>query len=722
MKDYTKYVDMTFGTLGKGDACFTIGPARPNASVLPCPDTYPRSYSTGYICDAPIRGFSQTHMSAGAQKYGNFLISPQIGLSTAQNSHDSEKENEDPKASEYNVTLKKYGIHCSFTPTEHSVIYKFRYPASESASLVLDASHNICRHFNNITDLNVTIEKDIKGNTVIYGSGQFDANTGFCPYYQYFYAVINKTPLKFGTFFGSETFEDIKKVGPIDIDKENPMHTNGIGAFMQFSTEDKEEIFFKIGISFKSVEKAKEWLFSEIPEWDYDLAKSQTEELLEKELEKIDISGKNVTDEQKRMFYTMLLGCYKNPRDRTGDIQKFGDADYIDDHLTVWDTSRSLYPLYSIINPDFVRKTVNSFITRLKVNGFVRDHTHVGVERLLGQGGDNVDNVIVEAYLKGIGGIEWNEAYKVVKNNAENWRNDQNVWEPKGGLASTYREIGYIPGDDDKKQMCCSRSLEYYYNDYLAAQMAKGLGYKEDYEKYIERSKGWKKLWNPDVESDGFKGYIWPKYSSGEWVEKNEYLPSASFRCKSWKPYFYEGTCFEYSFFVPHNIEELIRKMGGEDLFCERLKYGIDNPLIISIGNQPGMTQSFLPNHTKYPWLTTDLTEIQLGRYTKYSTPGCDDSGCFCAWYIFATVGIYPCAGQDYYYLTSPKYDKTVFTLDNGKKFVIKADNLSNENKYIQSVTLNGVLHKSAFIKHSEIICGGELVFNMGSNKVDYTE
>lgn len=162
MSDYIKFVDMTFGTLGDGFACFTVGPARPNSSVLPSPDTYPRSYSTGYLCDAPIRGFSQTHMSAGAQKYGNFLVSPQIGLSTAQDSHDSEKEDEHPTPSEYNVTLKRYGIHCSFTPTEHSVIYKFKYPRADVASIVLDASYNICRHFQNVTDLNVTISTDEK--------------------------------------------------------------------------------------------------------------------------------------------------------------------------------------------------------------------------------------------------------------------------------------------------------------------------------------------------------------------------------------------------------------------------------------------------------------------------------------------------------------------------------------------------------------------------------
>ena len=277
MYDHVKYADMTFGTLGEGESCFTVGPARPNASVLPGPDTYPRSYSTGYLSYAPIRGFSQTHMSAGAQKYGNFLVSAQTGLSTAQDGHDSEKQDEHPTASEYSVTLKRYGIRCSFTPTEHSVIYKFKYPESDIASIVLDASYNICRHFHNVTELNVAVGTDEENNTVIYGSGQFDANTEFCPYYQYFYAVLNKKASKSGTFFGEEISDTVKKIGPVDIEKENPKHTNGIGAFMQFSTEENEEILFKIGISFKSAEKANEWLFTEIPDWDYERVKKDTE-------------------------------------------------------------------------------------------------------------------------------------------------------------------------------------------------------------------------------------------------------------------------------------------------------------------------------------------------------------------------------------------------------------------------------------------------------------
>ena len=733
-KNLTDYVDMRYGTASDG---MSIGPTRPNASVLPAPDTYPRSYSTGYLPNSPIRGFSQTHMSAGAEKYGNFLVSPQIGLATATAAHDSEKENENPTAAEYSVTLSKYDIDVAFTPTEHAVIYKFTYPESDNASLVMDVAYNICRHTYRIDDLNVTIEEDGNGNTIIFGSGQFDAGTEFAPYYQYFYAVIDKEATQTGTFVGSETSSETKAIRSVAFSTEGSEYALGTGAYMTFSTKANEEVYMKIGISFKSVDKAKQWLEDEIPEWDYDKVKNDTLDIWNEKLSVIEIGGESLTEEQKTLFYTSLYKSFINPRDRTGDIAKFGDYDMVDDHLCIWDTFRTLFPLYSIIDNEFYAKTVKSTIARLEVNGCVRDHYHAGYERMLQQGGDNIDNVIAEAYLKGIiGDIDWEKAYEVVKSNAENWRDDQTAtWTAVPGKISTYITNGYIPADGDLARMCCSKTIEYAYNDYLAAQMAKGLAltseengeaekaasYTADYEKYIARSNNWMKLWNPDIESDGFTGYIWPKTSSGEWIEPNADLPSASTFIGSWKPYFYEGTCYSYSFFVPHDIDTLIELMGGEATFISRLQTGINNDWI-EIDNQPGFLQAFMFNHTSKPWHTSDYVEKMLKGFSlENGTPGYDDSGSLCAWYIFASVGFFPNAGQDFYYLTSPKYETTTFKLENGNTFTIKANDLSETNKYIQSVSLNGKLLSATTIDHSDIMAGGVLEYNMGSTPVDYT-
>ena len=713
MGKLTQFVDMTFGT-GNNSLC-TIGTQRPHGSVCPGPDTYPTSYSTGYLPNKPIRGFSHIHVNAGEPKYGNFLFSPQVGLSTALNSHDSEKANERSTVAEYSVTLTKYNIDCTFAPTEHSVIYKFAYPESDEASLVIDLSHYLQLHHQNPLGVNVFIDKNEKGNTVLYGSGLFDGSK----YKLCFYAEVNKAPKESGTFIGSDIFKGESSFAPIDVSDE--MIETGLGAYLKFDTKKKEEILIKIGLSFHSTEKAKEWLEAEIPAWDYEAVKAETTDIWEDVLSRIEIA-ESATPEQKRMFYTCFYICHKMPRDRTGDFKEYGDADMIDDHIAIWDTFRSLYPLFTITEPSFVAKTVNSFITRFKTNGYIRDIFNGGKERRRNQGGDNTENIIVEAYLKNIDGIDWDEAYALVKDDAETWRDDQNSWFPQKGIPSTYRDKGWIPGDDKTRNvMCCSKQLEYCYNDYLAAQMAKGMGYTEDYEKYLKRSESWKNIWNPDEEAAGFKGYIWPRAADGSWVKDDEYLPSAIYFCLSWKPYFYEGKAFEYSFMVPHDVEGVIEKMGGEKLFCERLHAGIDNNYI-NAGNQPGMLQPFLANHTSEPWQTTLLVEKQLKKYRYDGTPGCEDSGCFCSYYIFANVGIFPNAGQDFYYLSSPKYESTTFNLPNGKKFVIKANNLSEENKFIQSVTLNGNPHKSTIIRHKDIAVGGELVFNMGSTPVNYAE
>ncbi len=708
-----KFVDMTFATDAR--SLCTIGPSRPHSSVSPGPDTFPASYSTGYLADKPIRGFSHVHVNAGEAKYGNFLFSPQIGLATALNSHDSEKANENPLPSEYNVTLTRYGIDCSMTLTDHCVFYKFVYPKSKEASLVIDIStfHQI--HKALAEQVEVKISENERGNTIIFGEGFF---TG-ARYNAHFYAEINKKIAKSGTFIGHEK-TDKKELGPIDVTEET--RDSGMGAFLQFETEEKEEIYIKVGISFKDIEKAKAWLDSEIPHWDYDKIKEETSEIWEKELGKITIA-ESATPEQKRRFYSCLYICNKLPRDRTGDFNEYPEnAEMVDDHIAIWDTFRTLYPLYTLTDPEFVKKTVNSFITRFKINGFIRDIYAGGKERRRNQGGDNTDNIIVEAYLKKIPGIDWEGAYEIIKHDAENWRDDQNSWFPEMGVSSTYRDIGFIPADDEERNvMCCSKQLEYCYNDYLAAQMALGMGDRENYEKWIKRSENWKNIWNPDMECAGFQGFIWPKALDGSWLEPNSIIPDPKTFIGSWKPYFYEGYAYEYSFMVPHAVEEIVERMGGDKLFCDRIEYGMDNGCING-GNQPGMLQPLLPNHTNQPWRTADMVKKQLAKYKPNGTPGCEDSGCFASYYVFLTLGIVPNGGQDFYYITSPSYENSVISFENGKQFVIRAENFSEENKYIQSATLNGKRLNRTVIKHSEIICGGELVLNMGSEKTDYTK
>ncbi len=713
-EDLIQYINMNIGSTS-GYSNTIIGPQRPNASVNPSPDTNPQNSCTGYNADGEIRGFSQIHVSGtGVGKYGQFLVSPQVGLSTRLDGHDSAKENENPTCSEYSVTLADYDIDCSFTPAEHSTIYKFAYPESDNANLVIDLAHNIAN--GNAKDVKADISTDGEGNTVISGSGRYVGGWG--PEHDlYFYAVVNKTPKVTGTYDASGPKPGVNSLGPVDITD----RLAGLGAYLTFDTQADEEILLKMGVSFKSIDQAKTWLDSEIPQWDYDAVKAETEDQWNEELNKIVIDG-DISEEDKQIFYTSIYHAHVMPRDRTGDIAKYGDADMMDDHFATWDTWRTLYPLYTITNPDLVAKTINSYITRQKVNGYVRDSIVGGNDMMGQQGGDDVDNVIVDAYLKGIEGVDWEEAYEVIKKNATDYRLDYQGWGIANPGDSNYKSLGWIPSDNTiTRIMSCSYQLEYAYNDYLAAQMAKGLGDMDNYEKWLERSNSWTNIWNEDIVNNGYTGFIWPKAADGSWVYDDELIPDPTKKHGSWVEFFYEASSWDYSFFVPHDIPQLIEKMGGEDTFCDRLKLGLDRNWV-DIGNEPAFLSAYLFNYTSKPYLTTDYVGKLRDRFSINGKPGNDDSGAMSSWYIFSSIGFFPNAGQNLYYFTSPYYEKTTITMDNGNQFIIRANNLSEENKYIQSITLNGKPYKSTMFKHEDIVNGGELVFEMGNTPVDYTK
>ncbi len=735
-EDLTKYVNMSYGT-GTNSECL-IGPSRPNGSVHPGPDTYPTNNYTGYYPNKPIRGFSQLHIQSGEGRFGQFLISPQVGLSVALDSHDSNVANENPTATEYSVTLAKYDIDCALTPTENAVIYKFTYPqGTDDGSILLDMIHHVPVYneanggvYNKeAKDVDIKIEQDADGNTVLYGGAKYGAH-GSSDRYYYFYAIIDSASLanktigvyKQGAIVDGATSIDTDTTAVVDPD------FKGTGAYLKFDLAENAEttVRMKIAVSFKDVAKAKASLEAEIPAWDYDKVKNDNNTIWNDKLDVMEVSG--LTEDQKIMFYSNLYDTFLQPRYRTGELTEYGDGMMLDDHVATWDTFRTLFPLLTLTNPQLVTDQVESYLVRFadKEEGSadtvkaVKD-IFTGFERSgTNQGGDNIDNVIAEAYVKGLIPEDMMDAvYELVEFEANMMRVDRGTsGQSTGSASSTYKDLGFIPADQ-YPMMNCNTQLEYCYNDYCLAQIAYGEGDMELYNKLMARSASWLNIWNEDAEGAGFTGFIWPKNSNGTFVEPNSNLTSATYRVGSWKPYFYEGTPYEYSFFVPHDMETLIEKMGGEKEFIERLQVGIDNGYI-HIGNQPGYIQAFLFNYTSEPWHTTDYVEQLIKKYTINGTPGCEDSGASCAWYIFANVGFFPNAGQDIYWLTSPKYEQTTFNLDNGNTFVVKANNLSDENKYIQSVTLNGEVLNDTMIRHSDIVNGGTLVFNMGDTPVNY--
>ena len=719
-QDLTQYIDMAIGAVSDNGSNTVYGPQRPNASVNPSPDTNPQNGCTGYKADGQIRGFSQIHVSGtGVGKYGQFLISPQVGLSTRLDGHDSGKADETSTCAEYSVNLTRYDIDVAFTPAEHSTIYKFTYPAADQAGLLIDLAHNI-------TDVNATdVQCQIQtraGQTIITGQGYYPGGQGpgFHPggwgegHSLYFYAVVDRAADVTGVYDAAGAQPGAESLGPVNVSD----RLAGMGAYMSFDTEADDQVLLKIGVSFKSVDQAREWLEAEIPDWDYDAVKEETLRQWNEELQKIVIGG-DVPEAEKRLFYTAMYHSHVMPRDRTGDFEAYGDADMIDDHFALWDTWRTLYPLYSITNPDLVAKTVNSFIARAGVNGSVRDSFVAGKDMPAQQGGDNIDNVIADAYVKGIEGIDWDGAYAVLKQSADQHRLDWQGWDQTQPGDSHYKDLGWIPGDDRSIGVStCSYLLEYAYNDYCAAQVAKGMGDEESYEKWLARSGNWQNIWNPGIENNGYTGFIWPRSADGEWITDSSMRDPTSWQ-GSWSAYFYEGSSWNYSFFVPHDVPTLIEKMGGEDTFCERLTLGLERGWV-DFSNEPAFLAPYLFSYTDKPYLTADAVNQLRTRFNENGVPGNDDSGAMSSWYIFSSMGFFPNAGQDLYYFTSPHYPEVTINMDSGRSLRLIAHDLSEENRYIQSITVNGQPYRSTMFTHDMITDGGVIEFQMGSQPVNY--
>jgi len=699
------YVDNFIGVSDKKSSC-VLGPQLPNGAINPSPQTSPGNLTgdmDGYVMGQPIRGFGQLHVSGtGWGKYGQIFISPQVGLAVGEAEHDSPKVNEVAKPYEYSVLLSRYGIKTDFTPATHSAIYRFTFPKSDKSNIMLDISHNIT---DIATDMKLKVGNFLGGTvtfanssgTEIKGYGEYQGGFSDGTYKVFFCMRLSKAPQSRGTFINGKTNQG--KISEVAIKVENR-----IGAYVHYNTKENEVVYLKVAVSMKSIEQASAWLDAEIPAWDYNKVRGNAKKAWEKELSKITEEGG--TESGKQIFYSALYHTSIMPRNKTNDMVGFDkDEPVWDDQLAVWDKWRTLYPLKVLTNPDMVSGTINSFIARLKKNGKVRDAYVAGKDMNAEQGGNNIDNIIADAYIKKVKGINWDEAYKVVKFNADNERNGIG----KSDDDKLYKKLGWIPAG----KMNCSVTLEYAYNDFCVAQMAKILGTKADYEKYLSRSKQWVNLWNPEAESDGYKGFVVPKNLNGDFIPIN-----LKKNWGSWKDYFYEASSWTYSYFIPHQFEKLVDISGGKEVFAKKIQHGFENNLI-DYGNEP----AFLAVHAFHYADRSDLASFYIRRlmkegFTLEGYPDNEDSGAMSSWYVFSSLGFFPNAGQDLYYLTGGSFPKATMILGNGKKLIITSKNASDKNIYIQSCKINGKTWNKFWFTHKEIENGGTIEFVMGEKPV----
>lgn len=695
---YADYVHTEIGvTDNRGSNC-VIGPELPYGSINPSPFTE-NGNMDGYDPLSPIRGFAQLHVSGtGWSTYGHFLISPQIGFQVGLKDHDSPHSQDVNKAYYYKTHLDRYGITTEIAPSYYSTLYQFTFPATEDAVLKFDASQSIMK--GSISKNSVEIHPETNR---IRMHIRFEGGWPEGAYNLYLVGEFNQKAIEAGTWEGNETFANQLLL------QKDSVKGKHMGGYCKFDTRNDQKLLLKLALSFTSFEKAEEFLQKEIPAWDFEGLKEAGKQAWENKLSSIQI--KTSSEDQKKMFYSSLYRVFTLAHDRSLDNYQWkSDAPFWDDNYAFWDTFRSAYPLLTLIDENTVRDNILAIIDRFKHNGCVYDGFIAGMERTADQGGNDVDHIIVDAYLKGVKGIDWKEAYQVVKYNADHRRIGFSHQKDTTKNYEKYKKYGWIPACI----MSSSQSLEFAYNDFCAALMAKGLGYESDFRTYYERSGKWICLWNPDLKDSGFKGFMDGRNEDGTFTQMNPREYGGS-----WQSPFYEASSWTYSYYVPHDFDKLIELMGGKEQFVKRLSYGFENKLI-EYTNEPAFLAFRAFTHAGRPDLSSYWVHHTLNNsYDLTGYPGNDDTGSMASWYIFCSLGLFPNAGQDYYYFNAPTVSKAVIRLSDQRTLTIKA-NAAKENVYIKRCKVNGKRWNSPFIRHADLMNAHTIEMELSSTPTDW--
>ena len=713
------YVDPMIGSEGLGRVF--VGPSYPFGMAKPSPDCTVNSNSGWLPMPAPVNGFSQVHVSGtgGGPKYGNILVQPFCGDTTAI-SHTALRESEIAKLGYYSTTFANSHIKTEITSARRTSFYRFTYPyALDNKSLAIDAGFFLgespipdsreAQQFVG-SQIHVVSNNEVEGYSKVRGGW----NNGRA-YTVYFYAICDKPFLSFRTWKGKKLNNDAVQV---DTGEKT-------GALLTFNDVDTV-VQMKVGISFVSEQKARQNCMDDCNGWAFDGVREGLVNQWEHLLHKMKISDDEPL-RSKRMFYTALYHTMLMPTDRTGDNPLWiGDAPYYDDFYAIWDTYRTSLPLITLVDQEREVGIVRSLIDIYRREGYMPD-ARSGNCNGRTQGGSNAEIVIADARAKGLVGIDYEMGLKAMLNDATVPPGGNQEAEGRGGLAE-YLSLGYIPYGIPRAG---NRTVEYAFCDWAIAKVAQSLGKNDIARQYMLQSANWKNLWRGDYTEDGVSGFVMPRTAEGQWLDSLPYghskiqKPTFAYTATTregpwytpwWNTFFYEGTSWEYSFSVPHDVPGLIKLCGGKDAFVKRLDCFFDHGYF-NVANEPSFLTPCLYNWVDMPWRSADRVRAIVDN--SYSDkpdglPGNDDSGAMSSWLAFHMMGLYPNAGHNYYLIVAPMVSKTVMRPRHGISFTIVADGLSARNRYIQEVWLNGQPYHCSTLAHADILKGGTLVLKMG--------
>ena len=701
-------VNPFIGTGGHGHTF--PGASRPFGMVQVSPDngTSGWDWCSGYhYSDSLVAGFSHLHLSGtGIGDLADLLFMPvnkKIDLTTtvkerndipylSKYSHD----NETSKPGYYQLFLEDFDINVELTSSLRTGYHNYTFGEGEEQSVVIDLGFAI--NWDDPTETSIKIEDE----TTISG---YRHSTGWAKNQKVFFVAKFSKPI-----INSELYAEAKLSEASEVDGKKT------SAQLFFDTADKN-LQVAVALSSVSLENAKENLDSDA-NFDFEEIKAESKETWNAALS--DIIVETPLDSLKEMFYTALYHTKLSPvtfSDKNGEFRLQNDSISSAEGttystLSLWDTFRAENPLLTITEPEKVSDIINSMLAYYDESGTLPVWTLYGNETNTMTGYHSIP-VIAEAYFKGIEGFDAERAFEALKST---------MMQDQRGLKEL-KEYGYIPFDLGNESV--TSTLEYAYNDWCVAQMAKALDKQEDYEYFSERAESFKKLFDPET------GFMRGKSAKGEWhlpfdPKHSQHRVNTDYT---------EGNAWQHSWFVLHDPEGLIELHGGAEPFTEKLEQLFNESSEITgehtsadisgligqyaHGNEPSHHIAYLFNKAGKPWRTQYYVHEILN--TQYNTTpnglsGNEDAGQMSAWYVLSSMGLYPFSpASATYEIGTPIFEKSTINLKDGGTFVITAKNISPENFYIQSAKLNGEDFNTTTISHEQILAGGTLEFVMGS-------
>ncbi|KAE8143025.1 glycosyl hydrolase family 92-domain-containing protein [Aspergillus pseudotamarii] len=728
----TSHVNLFLGTENGGNNF--PGAARPFGMVKLGPDLFisgTDAYS-GYLPNGKFSGFSMMHEqgTGGAPKYGTVSQLPLIGnISNPLSNKTVARAGTDEASVGYYKAQTSEGTIVELSASAHAGMYQYTFPKGSTGNVLVDVSH-ILPSFRG-----QGLGQGYKGgNITIFpdghyeGQGVYDNGWNRSPDWSiYFCGYFDAAPVRNRTYTGSDAEGSVEQISGLASSSSSTTRVGGLFTFQQ------NVVTSRVGISWLSTEKACKNVHDEIPEGTEftSVVRDAQTEWNSKVFSKVTTTNTNETS--LTLLYTSLYFMHLIPTNQTGENPGWTSSEpYYQDIFTYWDLFRCSTALMQVLQPAAYEEQIRSLVDIWRFEGYLPDARSSNYNGRT-QGGSNADNILADAYVKGVrGAVDWEDGYRAMVKDAEvappndpvdSMAPDSSTKEGRGALPD-WLSLGFIT---PKYSRAVTRAVEYSCNDFGLYQVATGLGKHEDADKYLNRSRNWRNHWNSNQTSLGFSGFVVPRDNTG-FIETDPLTDSGY-----WGDPYYEASSWAYSWASVHDMGQMIEMMGGAQTVLKRLDTMFtqgasgSSGIIFDPTNEPMFNIPYL-----YHYINRQDLSVYRSRNiakTYYHTgvkglPGNSDAGAMQTWLLWNMIGLYPITGQTTFLVHSPWFESLTIELGDGKKLSINAtggDGNGDSQIYVQKLRLNGKDWKKNWLTWDDIFAqGGTLEFELGGAASDW--